>query len=240
MRPEETTTDTVSPRDTDVSGAGLERMTRPACVPGESSAVTSPQARFAFSIALRASDCVMPVTSGTLTVADPDENFTVISAPRRADVPAPGSEDTARPSSTVSDETSSPLTKVSPRSSIAVLASSSDMPDTSGTVAAVAVGEGVGLGLPPGNLPERAMPIRVPARIRRMIKNSHTHQRRRGRLSSAAFSGPACGGAADGGGAGTAGEGAVAEGMAVVLCQVSVAGADTAMPRSAARSSVRI
>ena len=42
-----------------------------------------------------------------------------------------------------------------------------------------------------------------------MIKSSHTHQRRRGRLSSAAFSGPACGGAADGGGAGTAGEGAV-------------------------------
>ena len=42
------------------------------------------------------------------------------------------------------------------------------------------------------------------------------------------------------GGAGGAGEGAVAEGMAVVLCQVSVAGADTAMPRAAARSSVRI
>ena len=121
---------------------------------------------------------------------------------------------------------------------MALFASSSDMFDTFGTIAAVAVGEGVSLGcLDPGR-PEASMPMTMPAKMRRRMMSIHTHQRRRGRLSSAVCSG------ADGwvemGGAGGAGEGAVAEGMAVVLCQVSVAGADTAMPRAAARSSVRI
>ena len=67
VRPEETTTDTVEPRVTWVPLAGLERMTSPSStLPSDGfSTVTSPHDRFAPSIVLRASDWLIPVTSGT-------------------------------------------------------------------------------------------------------------------------------------------------------------------------------
>ena len=176
-------------------------------------------------------------------MAEPDEKLTVMLVPRSADVPAPGSEETAWPASIVSEETSSPLTKTRPALSMALLASDCDMPDTSGTTAAVAVAVGVDVAppLPPGSLFEKIMPMAMPSRMRRARARSHTHQRRRG-VSSTVSSGVVdCGTGAGGAGAEGDGEGAAGEFITEVpCCQLSVAGAATANPREAARRSARM
>ena len=108
-RPEATTRETLEPRWTEVPETGSVRMTSPFLTPGESSEVTSPTTSPALVRMERASAWDLPDTSGTSTMAEPEEKWTVTVLPTTRLVPAPGSLETARPESMVSLATSEPL-----------------------------------------------------------------------------------------------------------------------------------
>ena len=79
--PEATTIDTEDLRCTDVPETGSVRTTSPESTPAASSEVTLPTVSPAPSMAVRASAWVLPVTSGTLTMAEPEEKWTVTVVP---------------------------------------------------------------------------------------------------------------------------------------------------------------
>ena len=99
-------------------------MTRSLAIEAESSWVTLPASSPAFFRASRASLWDLPSRSGTLTMAEPVEKWTVTVVPASTFVPFSGSEETARPSLTVSLATSS-LANFRPTSSMVFLADSS-------------------------------------------------------------------------------------------------------------------
>ena len=120
-------------------------MTRSFATLEESSRVVLPPSSPASLRALRASSWVLPSKSGTLTVADPVEKWTVTVVPGSTFVPFDGSVETARPALTVSLATSS-LANFRPASSMVFLAESSSWPATSGTSTLLTVALGVGVG----------------------------------------------------------------------------------------------